>query len=186
MAEIRAEDKSVVELIKQITAQSSALARKELELAEAEMTAKGKRAGLGAGMLGSAGLLGLFALACATAAAILALALVVPGWAAALIVAGVYGGLAGVAAQSARRRRLRLDAKEILSGRGVHVQEPAIGGANRDDVIRPTQPRDTIPPREAVIEHNGLHHTPRGETPIRRRGRLIDRERRAIGQPDTR
>lgn len=98
MAEIREEDKSVVELIKQITAQSSALARKELELAEAEMTAKGKRAGLGAGMLGSAGLLGLFALACATAAAILALALVVPGWAAALIVAGVYGGLAGVAA----------------------------------------------------------------------------------------
>ena len=98
MAETREEEKSVVELIKQITVQSSALARKELELAEAEMTAKSKRAGLGAGMLSGAGLFGLFALACATAAAIFALALVVPGWAAALIVAGIYGGLAGVAA----------------------------------------------------------------------------------------
>src|SRR5205085_11782109 len=101
-AEVRekSDEKSVVELIKEITAQSAALARKELELAEAEMTIKGKRAGIGAGMLGSAGVLGLFGLGCLSAAAILALALVVSGWAAALIVSGVYLGLAGIAAMA--------------------------------------------------------------------------------------
>ena len=100
MAETRDtnEEKTVAELIKQITAQSAALARKELELAEAEITRKSKRAGIGAGMFGGAGLLGLFGLGCLTVAAILALALVVPGWAAALIVAGVYLGVAGIAA----------------------------------------------------------------------------------------
>ena len=91
-------ERSVPELIKEITAQSAALARKELELAEAELTIKGKRAGLGAGMFGGAGLLGLFGLAPLTAAAILALAIVLPGWASALIVAGVYLGLAGITA----------------------------------------------------------------------------------------
>lgn len=94
------DEKSVAELIKQITAQSAALARKELELAEAELTIKGKRAGLGAGMLGGAGVLGLFGAACLTAAAILALNLVVAAWAAALIVAGIYLGVAGIAAMA--------------------------------------------------------------------------------------
>jgi predicted phage tail protein len=100
MAEVRdkPDEKSIVELIKQITAQSAALARKELELAEAEMSIKGKRAGIGAGMLGGAGVLGVIGLGCLSAAAILALALAVPAWVAALIVAGVYLGLAGIAA----------------------------------------------------------------------------------------
>lgn len=92
------EERSVPELVREITSQSAALARKELELAEAELTIKGKRAGLGAGMFGTAGVLGLFGLATLTVAAILALALVVPGWAAALIVAGVYLVLAGITA----------------------------------------------------------------------------------------
>ena len=91
-------ERSVPALVKQITAQSAALARKELELAEAEMTIKGKRAGLGAGMFGGAGLFGLFGLGTLTVAAILALTIVLPGWASALIVAGVYLGLAGIAA----------------------------------------------------------------------------------------
>jgi uncharacterized membrane protein YqjE len=92
------EDKSVPELVKQIATQSAALARKELELAEAEMMVKSKRAGLGAGMFGGAGLFGLFGLASLTVAAILALTIVLPGWASALIVAGVYLGGAGIAA----------------------------------------------------------------------------------------
>jgi predicted phage tail protein len=91
-------EKSVPELIKQITAQSAALARKELELAEAELTIKGKRAGIGAGMLGSAGVLSLFGVGCLAAAAIIALHLVMPSWAAALIVAGAFLGTAGFAA----------------------------------------------------------------------------------------
>ena len=91
-------ERSVPELVKEITAQSAALARKELELAEAEMVSKGKRVGLGAGMFGGAGLLGLFGLGALTVAAILGLAIVLPGWASALIVAGVYLGLAGIIA----------------------------------------------------------------------------------------
>ena len=100
MAETREPDqtKSIPELVKEITAQSAALARKELELAEAEMMVKSKRAGLGAGMFGTAGILGLFGLGVLTVAAILALTLVLPGWASALIVAGVYLGLAGISA----------------------------------------------------------------------------------------
>lgn len=94
----RGEERSVPELVREITAQSAALARKELELAEAELTAKAKRAGLGAGMFGSAGLLGMFGLGALTAAAILGLALVTPAWAASLIVGGVYLGMAGLAA----------------------------------------------------------------------------------------
>lgn len=100
MAEIQesSAERSVPELVKEITAQSAALARKELELAEAEMMIKGKWVGLGAGMFGGAGLLGLFGLGALTVAAILALAIVLPGWASALIVAGVYFGLAAVVA----------------------------------------------------------------------------------------
>ena len=91
-------ERSVPELVKEITTQSAALVRKELELAETELTIKGKRAGLGAGMFGGASVLGLFGLGTLTVAAILALAIVLPGWASALIVAGVYLGLAGIAA----------------------------------------------------------------------------------------
>lgn len=91
-------ERSVPELVKDITAQSAALARKEIELAEAEMMIKGKRAGLGAGMFGGAGLLGLFGLGALSVAAILGLAIVLPGWASALIVAGIYLGLAGIIA----------------------------------------------------------------------------------------
>lgn len=91
-------EKSVPELVKHVATQSAALARKELELAEAEMITKSKRAGIGAGMFGGAGVLGLFGLAALTVAAILALAIVLPGWASALIVAGVYLGGAGIAA----------------------------------------------------------------------------------------
>ncbi len=100
MAEIQesSAERSVPELVKDITAQSAALARKEIELAEAEMMIKGKRAGLGVGMFGGAGLLALFGLGALTVAAILGLALVLPGWASALIVAGVYLGLAGIVA----------------------------------------------------------------------------------------
>lgn len=86
---------SVAELVKQLSEQSSALARKEVELAKLEVTEKAKRTGIGAGMFGGAGLLGVAALGALTACFILALNLAVAGWAAALIVAGVYALIAG-------------------------------------------------------------------------------------------
>jgi len=60
-------EQSVSELVKQLSEQTSALARKEVELAKAELALKGQRAGIGAGMFGGAGLLGLFALGSLTA-----------------------------------------------------------------------------------------------------------------------
>jgi Putative Actinobacterial Holin-X, holin superfamily III len=98
------EDATIAELVKRLSEQTSRLAREEVELAKAELTAKGKRAGLGAGMFGGAGLFGLYALGALTAAIILALATVVAGWLAALIVAVVYGGVAGVLALTGKSK----------------------------------------------------------------------------------
>src|SRR5919197_3866592 len=72
--------------------------RQELELAKVELTAKGKQAGIGAGMFGGAGLLALYGLGALTAAAILALATAMAGWLAAIIVAAVWFAIAGVLA----------------------------------------------------------------------------------------
>ena len=92
------------ELVKQLAEETSLLVRKELELAQAEMTQKGKKAGIGLGELGGAGIVALYALGALTACFIAALALAMPVWLAALIVAIVYGIIAGVLALIGRRQ----------------------------------------------------------------------------------
>src|SRR6202012_5951253 len=67
----------------------------ELELAKLEMAEKGKRAGLGIGMFGGAGVVGLYALGALTAAIVLVLATAMAGWLAALMVAVAGAGVAG-------------------------------------------------------------------------------------------
>jgi hypothetical protein len=69
-----ASEASLAELVKQLSEQSSRLARQEVELAKAELAVKGKRAGIGAGMFGGAGMLGFYAVGALVATAILALA----------------------------------------------------------------------------------------------------------------
>lgn len=86
------------ELVKQLTEQLSRLVRDELKLAQLEMTSKGKKAGLGIGMLSSGGLIALYGVACLLACGIIALAGVVSAWLAALIVGVVLMAAAGVAA----------------------------------------------------------------------------------------
>ena len=98
------EEQSVAELVKQLSEQTSRLARQEVELAKAELTAKGKRAGLGAGMFGGAGLFGLYALGALTATIILALATAMTAWLAALLVAALYGAIAGVLALTGKSK----------------------------------------------------------------------------------
>jgi uncharacterized membrane protein YqjE len=94
------QDATVGELARQLPEQISRLVREELRLAQLEMTQKGKRAGIGAGMLGGGGVIALYGVAALLAAAILALALVLPAWASALIVGGalllVSAALAGL------------------------------------------------------------------------------------------
>lgn len=88
-------DRSTGDLVKQLTDQTKTLVQQEMELAKAELSEKGKKAGLGAGMFGGAGLFGFFAFAALTACFVLALATGVAAWLAALIVAAVYGAVAG-------------------------------------------------------------------------------------------
>ena len=65
------------------------LVRSELRLAQTELAQKGKRAGVGIGMFSLAGLLAFFGAATLITTVIVALDLVLPLWAASLIVAGV-------------------------------------------------------------------------------------------------
>jgi uncharacterized membrane protein YqjE len=89
-------DRSLGELLKQLSEQTTRLVHQELELAKAELTQKGKQAGAVAGLFGGAGALGLAALGALTACFILALDIIMPAWLAALIVAVVYGIIAFV------------------------------------------------------------------------------------------
>lgn len=91
-------DRPIGELLRELSEQTTTLVRQELELAKLELTEKGKRAGIGVGMFGGAGVVGLYAVGALTACFILALATAVTGWLAALIVAAVYGAIAGVLA----------------------------------------------------------------------------------------
>lgn len=98
------DEQSLAELTKRLSDQASTLAQKEVELAKAELAIKGKRLGLGAGAFGAAGLLGLYALGALIAAAILALAIVLDAWLAALIVAAGLGAAAGALALTGKRK----------------------------------------------------------------------------------
>jgi uncharacterized membrane protein YqjE len=97
-------ERSTAELVKQLADQTTALVRQEVELAKAELSEKGKRAGIGAGMFGGAGAVGLYALGALTAAIILVLATALDAWLAALIVAVVYGAIAGVLALMGKKK----------------------------------------------------------------------------------
>lgn len=97
-------DKSIAELTRQLTEQTSALAQKEIELAKAELQMKGRRLGIGAGAFGGAGVFALYALGALTAAVILVLATAMKGWIAALIVAAVYAAVAGVMALTGKKK----------------------------------------------------------------------------------
>ncbi|MFJ5732183.1 phage holin family protein [Streptomyces paradoxus] len=99
---VRDEQHSVGELVNQAAEQASRLVRQEVALAKEEMAEKGRRAGRGGGLLGAAGAVayaGFLALAGTGAAA---LSLVLPVWAAALIVTGVLFVIAAVLAAVGR------------------------------------------------------------------------------------
>ena len=100
----RQEDQPLPELMKTLANQTTSLVRQEIDLAKAEFSEKGKKAGQGAGMFGGAGVIGFLALAALTAAAILGLATALPDWLAALIVGLVYAAVAGVLALQGRNK----------------------------------------------------------------------------------
>ena len=95
---------SVAELVRKLSEQTAELARKEVELAKAELGEKGRRAGIGGGLLGGSTVVGLYAVGAFVAAAILALATAVDGWLAALIVGVVLAAAAGLLALTGKNR----------------------------------------------------------------------------------
>ena len=97
-------DRSLGELFKQLSEQTTRLVHQELELAKAELTQKGRQAGAGAGLFGGAGALGLAALGALTACCILALNAIMPAWLAALLVAVVDGVVAFVLVKQGQAR----------------------------------------------------------------------------------
>jgi hypothetical protein len=97
-------ERPIGELLKQLSEETTRLVHQELELAKAELTQKGKQAGIGAGLFGGAGAVGLLAAAALTTCFILLLDLVMPAWLAALVVAVVYAAVAAVLALRGRDR----------------------------------------------------------------------------------
>jgi uncharacterized membrane protein YqjE len=100
----RLRQQSMGELFKELSDDLSTLVRQELRLAQVEMTEKGKKVGVGAGILGGAGVLTLLALGTLSACLIAALAEAMDVWLAALIVTVVYAAGAGVLALTGKER----------------------------------------------------------------------------------
>jgi uncharacterized membrane protein YqjE len=92
---------STSDLVSRAAAQISTLVRDELALAKLELTEKGKRAAIGGGLFGGAGVLGLYGLGLLMALAVVLLALVWPLW---LVVLVVVFAAAGSAALLGRQK----------------------------------------------------------------------------------
>lgn len=120
------EEPTIGALVHQLSEEIPELVRSEIRLAQAEVAEKGKRVGLGLGMFSAAGLVAFFGVATLVATAVLALTEALPGWAAALIVAGALLVLAGV---------LALVGKGKVSSGQPLKPERAVAGVQEDVAI---------------------------------------------------
>jgi Flp pilus assembly protein TadB len=102
-------DPSIGELVSQLSAQTSRLVRDEMKLAQTEFREAAKHAGLGAGLLSLAGLLAILGLATLVTSAVAALALVLPLWAAALVIGAVLFAAAGIAGLVSKKQLQQTD-----------------------------------------------------------------------------
>jgi O-antigen ligase len=83
------DDRSLFTLVGELPDRVSTLVRAEIDQIKAEIGYKVKHFGIGAGLVAAAAFVGIFLLGTLIATGILALALVMPAWAAALVVSGV-------------------------------------------------------------------------------------------------
>lgn len=128
------DEQSVGQLVTQLSEQSSKLVRSELELALAEMQEKAKNAGVGAGLFGAAGVVALYGVGALIATVIIALALVLPAWLAALIVTVVLFVIAGIAALVGKKR---------VSRATPPTPQQTIGSVKRDiETVKESLSRD--------------------------------------------
>ena len=97
-------DQPIGELLQQASHQTATLMRQEIRLAQLEIMEKGRHAGIGAGLVGGGGVMALLGLGALVTAAVAALSLVLPVWAAALIVAVILFAVASVFALTGKKR----------------------------------------------------------------------------------
>lgn len=98
---------SLPELLRELSMETTTLVRQEIDLAKIELSEKAKSVGAGAGLFGGAAVFALGAFFAVTACIIAALALVLPLWAAALVVGVIYVIVALVAAAAGKRRLMQ-------------------------------------------------------------------------------
>lgn len=117
----------------------------EIQQARSEAQNLGKKAGIGAGLFGVAGLLALGAFATATVFLVGILAVIMPVWAAGLVVTILYGAVAGafVYAGKNKVKEVRERLPEV-GGHAGHVKGVATSAVQRirDDV--PLAPERTL------------------------------------------
>ncbi|RSN39278.1 hypothetical protein DMC64_39875 [Amycolatopsis sp. WAC 04197] len=118
------EERSVGELVSDLGDEVKHLVRDEMRLAVFELRGKGKKMGVGAGLFGAAGIFALFGLATLITAVVLALALVMPAWLAAVVTGAALLLIGGLSA---------LVGKKEVTSATPPVPEEAIEGV-RDDV----------------------------------------------------
>jgi hypothetical protein len=93
-----ASDQSTSDLVQKASEQITRLVRDEIALAKAELTEKGKHAGIGVGLFGGGGVLALYGVGALIATLIVVFDLFLPLWLAALIVTVVLFAGAGILA----------------------------------------------------------------------------------------
>jgi hypothetical protein len=98
-----ARERPIGELVRDLAEHASTLARQEIQLAQAELTSKGRLAGRGAGMLAAAAFAVLLALIALSAGLIAALDTGLPLWLSALIVMLLWAVVGAVLATRGRK-----------------------------------------------------------------------------------
>lgn len=117
------DERPVAQLVQDLSQQTATLVRQELRLAQLEMQRKGKKAGIGLGLFGGAGIVAFYGVGVLIAAAVLALATAVDAWVSALVVAVVLFAVAGLAA---------LIGKKEVTEATPPVPEQAIDSTQKD------------------------------------------------------
>ncbi|GAA1667787.1 phage holin family protein [Kribbella yunnanensis] len=129
-------DEHVGALVSDLASDMSRLVRDELQLAKAELKDKGKEAGVGIGLFGGAGTFALYGLGALIAAAICGLAVVLPTWLSALIVAVALFAVAAVAAVLGKRH---------VSHATPPIPQRAVEGVHEDiEALRGHHPEGTL------------------------------------------
>jgi uncharacterized membrane protein YqjE len=103
-ADTQLSEKSLAELVQRLSQQMSTLVRQEMRLAQTELQQKGKRAGLGAGMFGGAGVVALYGVGAIVAGIVMLLATAVEPWLAGVIVGVALLLVAGLLALMGKKQ----------------------------------------------------------------------------------